>query len=165
MTKQTLAERFEKKWTPEPNTGCWLWTANGYANGGYGMIRVSSNSHDRSVVAHRVSWMLHKGPIPNGMFVCHKCDVRACVNPDHLFLGTAKDNMQDASRKGRMNWRTGEKRNLPTGEMHPAAKLTEENIRYIRSSSLPGAELARRLNVSNANISRIRRRVIWRNCA
>ncbi len=95
----TLAERFADKWAPEPNTGCWLWT--GATNGRYGQIHAGGRpgTHQR---AHRISWELHHGPIPAGMFVLHKCDTPACVNPDHLFLGTQQDNLSDASNKGRM---------------------------------------------------------------
>ena len=76
--------------------GCWLWTAGGRGTG-YGAIKYNGKIVD----AHRVSWILHFGEIPEGMFICHKCDVRKCVNPDHLFIGTHKDNMQDCIKKGR----------------------------------------------------------------
>lgn len=77
--------------------GCWLWKAGSRGNG-YGAFKL----HHKTIDAHRISWMLHYGDIPNGMFVCHKCDVRQCVNPDHLFLGTNSDNMKDCYRKNRM---------------------------------------------------------------
>ena len=77
---------------PEPNTGCWLWL--GFISpDGYG-----------TRLAHRRAWELARGPIPDGMLVCHRCDVRHCVNPDHLFLGTHLDNMRDMIRKGRGGW-------------------------------------------------------------
>mgnify|MGYP001598312210 CR=1 FL=1 len=76
---------------------CWLW--NGYTNAyGYGTFGISH----RSTLAHRVSWNLHKGEIPSGICVLHFCDNPPCVNPDHLFLGTHKDNMHDATVKGRI---------------------------------------------------------------
>lgn len=99
------------------------------------------------------------------MFVCHKCDVRSCVNPDHLFLGTPSDNMSDAARKGRMGWKPGEKRNLRVGESHHSAKLSEDTVRLIRASSERGVVLARRFGVSNITVSRIRRRILWRSVA
>jgi len=72
---------------------------------GYGQI----SSAGVQVYAHRLSYAAYRGPIPVGLFVCHKCDVRTCVNPDHLFLGSAEDNAQDRERKGRSNKNFGEK--------------------------------------------------------
>jgi hypothetical protein len=106
--------------------------------------------------------MLHRGPIPPGMLVCHKCDTPACVNPNHLFLGTYTDNMRDAARKGRMNWKPGEKRNLPLGEHNPASVLTVEQVRDIRTSGMTGAAMARKHAVSAVTVSRIRRGIVWR---
>lgn len=151
--------RFERGYTPEPSCGCWLWLGNtGWT--GYGAFRIDPKSN--SIPAHRASWKLHRGDIPSGLFVCHTCDNRACVNPDHLFLGTPSENMQDASRKGRMNWKAGEVRALRKGEDHPASKLKKSDVLDIRSSSLLGTELADKYGVSNNTISRIRRGLIWR---
>lgn len=79
---------------------CWEWDGR-FDGVGYGTIQKSYNSPNLG--AHRASWLLHNGDIPDGMHVCHHCDNRKCVRPDHLFLGTAKDNLQDASRKGRLS--------------------------------------------------------------
>jgi HNH endonuclease len=91
----TPLERFEAKYMPEPNSGCWLWMGSirgqGYAQTGVG-----------ERYAHRFSYEHYKGKIPEGMRVLHKCDTPTCVNPDHLFLGTAKDNTHDALKKGRL---------------------------------------------------------------
>jgi len=99
MTKHGLSmrERFEQYVMPEPNSGCHLWT--GAVNGdGYGTMRVGSNP---SAKAHRLAYEIFRGTVPDGMAVCHKCDVPSCVNPDHLFLGTWQVNTIDAVRKKR----------------------------------------------------------------
>lgn len=92
-----LLKRFEAKYIPVTESGCWLWTAACHEAAGYGQIW-----HLGKVLrANRVSWTLYRGEIPGGLHVCHTCDVRCCVNPDHLFLGTREDNMQDCFKKGR----------------------------------------------------------------
>src|SRR5438309_473232 len=99
---------------------CWLWLGAPH-HGGYGRI------HDgkKVVEAHRFSYEFFKGPIPEGMFVCHSCDVPACVNPNHLWVGTCFDNVQDCINKGRTNKARGE-----AGTRR--AKLTENEVRQIR---------------------------------
>src|SRR5690348_1405181 len=93
---------------------CWLWTA--YINHyGYGIY---NPRHQKSQGAHRFIWTHYFGEIPEGMFVCHKCDVRNCVNPKHLFIGTNKDNMDDKMAKGRQN--------AAKGEAQWSSKLTQQ---------------------------------------
>lgn len=81
---------------PEPNTGCWLWCLTRNAKG-YGRVEYRG----KTVAAHRLSYELHRGPIPAGMLVCHTCDTPACCNPDHLWLGTPQQNALDSVAKGR----------------------------------------------------------------
>lgn len=90
----TLKERFESKYIPVTESGCWIWIAN-IIKTGYGVIGVKGKMR----LAHRTAWELYVDPIPEGIFVLHKCDVRSCVNPNHLFLGTHQDNMADMMKK------------------------------------------------------------------
>jgi hypothetical protein len=93
---EPLEARLDKWSIPVTESGCWIWI--GHDNpGGYGAVRVGR----KMLKAHRVAWMVHRGPIPKGMCVLHKCDVRPCINPDHLFLGTYADNSRDMIAKGR----------------------------------------------------------------
>jgi hypothetical protein len=77
---------------------CWLWTAGSRGKTGYGAFKIDGKVID----SHRVSYTIHKGEIPKGLYVCHSCDNRKCVNPEHLFLGSAKENWQDGFDKGRI---------------------------------------------------------------
>ena len=118
--------------------GCWIWQ-KGKNNRGYGTI---SLPHQKKAYAHRVSYEIFKGEIPQGMCVCHKCDVPACVNPEHLFVGSHQDNIRDAWVKGRLP--------LPPpryGEKHHNAAFTAIEVREIRRSTRPHKELAERFGV------------------
>lgn len=94
--RQTIEQRFWSYVSPEPMSGCWLWTG-WTVRKGYGALAIGG----RSARANRLSWEIHRGAIPEGLFVCHKCDVSACVNPDHLYLGSGLDNARDMTTRGR----------------------------------------------------------------
>ena len=127
MPKRTtsLAERFNEKWEPVPHCGCWIWTAYTGPHG-YGRIG-AGGKYGEILLAHRVAWMLHRGD-PGQACVLHRCDVRPCVNPDHLFLGTRDDNMKDAVAKGRIS----------KGSHRPRSIVTEQDIPLIRQARLRG---------------------------
>lgn len=102
--ERTLQERFDEKWMPEPNSGCWLWLGANDNRFGYGKFCFRG----RNQMATRVSWFLRHGALPEPKLnMCHKCDTPACVNPDHLFLGTQSDNQLDSIRKGRHKYSRG----------------------------------------------------------
>jgi hypothetical protein len=100
--------RFMAKVQPVTESGCWIWMG---AAGRYGNMQMNKKHMD----AHRASWLLFNGEIPNGMCVLHKCDVPLCVNPRHLFVATHRDNTHDMIRKGRHRFATW---NAPRGEAH-----------------------------------------------
>jgi len=142
-----LAQRMPSKIRPDANTGCWEWTAHKNI-WGYGQIRVG----EKQMAAHRISYEMHCGPIPLDIFVLHRCDNPGCVNPDHLFLGTHEDNMADRRAKERQ----------AHGTSHPNTKLTETDVRAIRSASgVPQKQLAEQFGVQQAAISKIRLRKTW----
>lgn len=132
-----------------PATGCWLWSG-GTTGFGYGVVGGSRGATKVATGAHRVSWeVAHGRHVPDGLQVLHRCDVPACCRPDHLFLGTARDNVRDCVAKGR-HARLG----LP-GELHPRAKLTLAAVAEIRARASGGARtrtLAREYGVSPSAI-------------
>lgn len=155
----SLAERFATKYIPEPNSGCWLWTAR-LEKAGYGsMARGGKIARGAGGIgAHRASWLIHKGPIPDGMFVCHHCDVRSCVNPDHLYLGDCKKNLSDAATRKRMAW----------GERHPRAKLTEDKVKQIRfllGEKWLHRQIADHIGVSRSAVTSVSRGIVWHHLA
>jgi hypothetical protein len=123
--------------SPEPNSGCWLWVGNALPSG-YGLFRLRDNGRIARMTAHRASYVLHFGAFPRNLFVCHRCDNPPCVNPDHLFLGSAADNAHDRNTKGRS---VGQGK----GEAHSLAKITEEQARRIIALVAPGQMTAREI--------------------
>lgn len=129
--------------------GCWEWEGC-RSDTGYGTFYAG-----RVYSSHRYSWELHNGPIPKGMCVLHRCDNRACVRPDHLWLGTKADNSRDMAAKGR------ERAPSKPGSQHHGAKLTEAAVLEIRASADSGRVLAERYGVSPSLISLVRKRRAW----
>jgi HNH endonuclease len=132
--------------------GCWLWQGASTGNG-YGVIWDST----RYEGAHRVSYKLNVGPIPNGLEVCHTCDTPLCVRPNHLFLGTCADNVADCFDKGR--------RVIHRGSAHPNTTLTEADVIAIRHAYAQGntthKQLAVEYETSQIAITQIVSRARW----
>lgn len=150
MTETTLetAIKWQDNYIPEPNSGCWIWLGETFA--GYGKIR--KNRH-QSRFAHRMFYALHKGHVPSDLFVCHHCDNKVCVNPDHLFLGTRQDNAQDMIKKGLWPKRFG--------EAAPNVRLTRAQVRAIRSATGRQRDVALQFGVHQSAVSRIKNKVRW----
>ena len=146
-----LIEAFHEKYVKGLDGDCWVWIGS-KMNTGYGQINTRNG---RVVTAHRFSYQLHKGEIPEGMFICHTCDNRACVNPDHLWLGTPKDNMQDMVRKGRGV------SNPVRGSKNHVAKLTEEQAAQIYASTQSMTKLAKQFGVSVSCVLSIKKGLSW----
>ncbi len=169
-----LIRRFHKEYVPKPKyyrveptpyrrlmtkigfgaSECWYWTGH-VDDTGYGRMGKILGENK----AHRVSYKVFKGEIPDGMKVLHSCDVRSCINPDHLSLGTQNDNVQDMISKGR--WRTGDN----SGEINGNSKLTWESVANIRDLKVKGStqkSLAKLFNVSPMTISRAIRKETWK---
>ena len=145
----------EEFWSKvEKSDACWQWTG-ALDSKGYGHFRRFLGQ----VSAHRASWVIHFGLVPDGMFVCHHCDNRQCVRPDHLFLGTAKDNALDMTEKGR------HARQAARGERSAKAVLTEQLVRQIRAERSAGAKLrvlSQRYGVSIHAIHDVVTRTTWK---
>lgn len=133
------------------DSGCWIWPGGKYGKG-YGTIVFGKKQ-----ATHRVAWILTNGPIPDGLFVLHKCDCPSCCRPDHLWLGTAADNSRDMIQKGRTNG--------PAGERSGFAKLTNEDvieIRRLRKEGVSCRSITLRFPVCRKTIEKIIAKTIWR---
>lgn len=172
--QKTLRERLDEKWIPEPNSGCWLWTGAADRHG-YGRMSVKRDGRWRQLGAHQVSWETYRGE-RGGLCVLHRCDNPACVNPDHLFLGTMSDNSRDMVRKGRngavtkpgsMKGNRGWPERCPDrwlatrprGERNGHAKLTWDQVCEIRrlhtERRLSQRKMAAMFSVSKGSIQQI----------
>jgi hypothetical protein len=145
MQLSEVVSRFEGKYTTEPNSGCWLWTAALVGHGRYGTFWVDKDFwKGRMCGAHVASIFLFKGIRPEeGKHVLHKCDVSQCVNPDHLFIGTHKDNMRDMITKGRHN---------------TPRVLTNDQVcaaRHMRSLRYNVKDIAAIFGISRSHMSRV----------
>lgn len=149
--KLSVRERFLAKVCLQRDGGCWLWQGL-IRPDGYGATRYEGKEQG----AHRVAWKLFRGEIPPGIVVCHRCDVRACVNPAHLFLGTAAENARDMIEKGRNR----------RGENHGSAKLTWTQVRRIKAMLAEDrmyiSEIAREFGVSETTIRAIKAGRTWK---
>lgn len=144
---QDTTERFWKHVVKSAGDGCWLWIG-GTNDRGYGRFHVTETDRKQLIYAHRFSFELHRGAIPEGLQVLHECDTPACVNPQHLFAGTRSDNMQDMVSKGRYVGRL---------------KLTDDIVNAIRTAEGSHRSVARRFGISESHVRSIRagrRRVI-----
>lgn len=149
FTEKTI-KRFIAKIQINPETECWEWTA-GLTTDGYGKFNVGG----QTMRAHRFSWFLYRGDIPDNLIIRHKCDNPKCVNPTHMELGTISDNVQDRVSRGRG----------ANGERNGSSKLTENDIHAIRNMFLDGynnSQIAKHFGVDGSAISQIRRGLKWK---
>jgi len=144
-------ERFESKFIADPTCGCWLWEA-GYYPDGYGAF--SRSISNKMMKSHKASWEIYKGPVTDGLHVLHRCDNRACVNPDHLYLGTNAENMRDRNIRGRT--KTG------IGSRNRHAKLTENQALAIYADRRRNRIISLEYGVSILTVQRIKSKALWK---
>jgi hypothetical protein len=164
--RKSLEERFWEKVDFKGKDECWEWKGGCFSDG-YGSFKIDG----KTIRSHRISYELSKGEIPKSLFVCHTCDNPKCVNPNHLFLGTNKDNLQDAVKKGRIA--TGDRNGTHThpekvarGELSGMSKLTESQVLEIRKiyavGNITQLELARTYGMSKKGINYIINNKTWK---
>jgi len=143
-----IDQKISEKVVKIPESGCWLWIGS-ITNHGYGTMTLGRN---KNISAHRASYELRHGPIPDGMLALHHCDIKCCVNPDHIFLGNQQDNMTDKVCKNRQ----------AKGSKHGQAKLTEQQAREAKFGTAQPTELAQKFNCSAAMIRQILGGLYWK---
>ena len=156
---KSALESFWDRVSPEPNSGCWLWIGSADKSG-YGHF----SNEGKYARAHRWAYEHFIGPIPQGQHVCHRCDVTCCVNPDHLFAGTNRENFEDLWRKGRHAWQL-DPPSKARGEKINTSKLTEREVIAIRRAHSRGQQqklLAKRYGLSHSTVNAIVHRQTWR---
>lgn len=161
-------ERSRSKIDVKGPDDCWLWTAG--TRSGYGQIGIGSAKTQVKIYAHRLAYFLEYGVDPGILFVCHTCDQRLCCNPKHLWLGTQKQNLEDAAAKGRMH--VGEQHGLrkhperaARGEGVTASKLKEADvveIRKLHADGMSQSALGRKFGVQQQAIGKVVRRETWK---
>lgn len=167
MFNYTDKTRFLAKFKQGSPDECWEWKGAKITSG-YGLAWAER----KKITAHRLSYQIFKGEIPKSLCVCHACDNPLCVNPNHLWLGTHKDNMQDCFKKGKLNKSNKSKnkgqkcffwdKHLNIGEKNNNAKLTEEQVRIIRSSNLKLKELAKIYETTTSAIWQVKKFKTWK---
>lgn len=135
--------------------GCWIWQGRASKGLGYGtaLITLSPKVY-KYISAHRASYMAFKGEIPDGMYVCHTCDVPLCVNPEHLYAGTPKQNQADSFARKRAH--------RARGESSAISKLTDDIVREIRVMGGTNKDIAAKFSVDPSTVSVIRSRKTWK---
>lgn len=149
--RMSLEQRLIRRRMVTP-TGCWEWTG-GLQPSGYGQLVISIvPKQPQTVYAHRLAYETWVGPIPDGKNVCHRCDNRLCINPEHLFVGTDADNVADKLAKDRQ----------PHGDGHCNAVLTTDIVDQLRSGQLSIKQAAADLGLSESHLYRVRKGVHWK---
>ena len=147
-TKKSLEKIFENV-EMISECGCWIWMGS-IGRKGYGRVEI----YGIELRAHRLSWEFHHGPIPEGLCVLHRCDVRSCVNPQHLFLGTNDDNIRDMVAKKRQS--------APRGEHNGSAKLSESDVKNIRADNRFQRIIASDYGISQTSVCNIKNHRRWK---
>ena len=148
-SNDSFEDRFNRS-VIKKESGCWDWSGCLYATG-YGKITFQT----KNWLAHRASYKIHKGDVPSDMLVCHTCDNRKCTNPDHLFIGTHKDNLSDMKNKGRSN----------RGQKNGRSKLTDEDVGSLKHMNrvryFEQKELAKHFGINRSLVSMILGEKVW----